>query len=121
MSKQPEHEGAQRFGGEFRPVRGPNTTGVSLSTFKTLVWVSNVGGLLLVVFAIEFLFVEQKFGLGLGFTTTGLGTGFGFTTGFGTGLGGSTGLTTGLGLGCGFGSGLGIDTGTGLGSRCDSC
>ena len=72
MSKQPEHEGAQRFGGEFGPARGPNTTGVSLSTFKMLVWVSNIGGLLLVVFALEFLFVEQRFGLGLGFLIAGV-------------------------------------------------
>ncbi len=72
MSKQPEHDGAQRFGGEFGPSRGENTTGVSLSTFKTLVWVSNIGGLLLVVLALEFLFVEQKFGLGLGFLIAGV-------------------------------------------------
>ena len=72
MDKQPDHEGAQRFGGEFGPVRGANTTGVSLSTFKTLVWVSNIGGLLLVVFALEFLFVEQKFGMGLGFLIAGV-------------------------------------------------
>ena len=69
---QPEHDGAQRFGGEFGPSRGPNTTGVSLSTFKTLVWVSNIGGLLLVVLSLEFLFVEQKFGLGLGFLIAGV-------------------------------------------------
>ena len=61
MSKQPEHEGAQRFGGEFGPVRGAKTTGVSLSTFKTLVWTSNIGGLLLVVLALELLFVVQNF------------------------------------------------------------
>ena len=72
MSKQPEDEGAQRFGGEFGPNRGPNTTGVSLSTFKTLVWVSNIGGLLLVVFALEFLFVQQEFGMGLGFLIAGV-------------------------------------------------
>ena len=72
MSKQPEHEGAQRFGGEFGPNRGPNTTCVSLSTFKTLVWVSNIGGLLLVVFALEFLFVQQEFGMGLGFLIAGV-------------------------------------------------
>ena len=72
MSKQPEHDGAQRFGGEFGPSRGENTTGVSLSTFKTLVWVSNIGGLLLVVLALEFLFIEQKFGLGLGFLIAGV-------------------------------------------------
>ena len=67
-----EHEGAQRFGGEFGPSRGPNTTGVSLSTFKTLVWVSNIGGLILVVLALEFLFVEKKFALGLGFLVAGV-------------------------------------------------
>ena len=61
MSKQPEHDGAQRFGGEFGPSRGANTTGVSLSTFKTLVWVSNIGGLLLVVLALELLFVQHNF------------------------------------------------------------
>ena len=72
MSKQPEHDGAQRFGGELGPSRGANTTGVLLSTFKTLVWVSNIGGLLLVVLALEFLFVEQKFGLGLGFLIAGV-------------------------------------------------
>ena len=72
MSKQPEHEGAQRFGGEFGPNRGPNTTGVSLSTFKTLVWVSNIGGLLLVVFALEFLFVSHDFALCLGFLIAGV-------------------------------------------------
>lgn len=72
MTKQPDHEGVQRFGGEFGPARGENTTGVSLSTFKTLVWVSNIGGLLLVVFALEFLFVETKFGLGLGFLIAGV-------------------------------------------------
>ena len=72
MSKQPEHEGEQRFGGEFGPKRGANTTGVSLSTFKTLVWVSNIGGLLLVVFALEFLFVQQEFGMGLGFLIAGV-------------------------------------------------
>jgi len=72
MSKQPDHEGAQRFGGEFGPSRGENTTGVSLSTFKALVWISNIGGLLLVVFSLEFLFVEQRFGLGLGFLIAGV-------------------------------------------------
>ena len=72
MSDQPDHEGPQRFGGEFGPSRGTNTTGVSLSTFKTLVWISNIGGLLLVVFALEFLFVEQRFGLGLGFLIAGV-------------------------------------------------
>ena len=72
MDKQPEHEGAQRFGGEFGPIRGENTTGVSLSTFKTLVWISNIGGLLLVVLALEFLFVTHDFALGLGFLIAGV-------------------------------------------------
>ncbi len=72
MSDQPDHDGAQRFGGEFGPSRGTNTTGVSLSTFKALVWISNIGGLLLVVFALEFLFVEQRFALGLGFLIAGV-------------------------------------------------
>ena len=34
---------------------------MSLSTFKTLVWTSNIGGLLLVVLALELLFVVQNF------------------------------------------------------------
>ena len=67
-----EHEGAQRFGGEFGPLRGPNTTGVSMSTFKTLVWVSNIGGLLLVVISLEYLFVEQNFLPGLAFLIAGV-------------------------------------------------
>ena len=67
-----EHDGAQRFGGEFGPGRGPNTTGVTLSTFKTLVWISNIGGLLLVVLSLEFLFVEKRFGLGLAFLVAGV-------------------------------------------------
>lgn len=56
---------AQRFGGEFGPYRKPGTTGVSLSTFKTLVWTSNIGGLVLVVLALEMLFVRQMFFWGL--------------------------------------------------------
>ena len=32
-----------RFGAEFGPKRTGTSTGVSLSTFKTLVWVSNLG------------------------------------------------------------------------------
>jgi hypothetical protein len=43
---------AQRFGGEFGPYRKPGTTGVPLSTFKTLVWTSNIGGLILCVLAL---------------------------------------------------------------------
>ena len=64
MSKDTQSD-AQRFGGEFGPFRKGDTTGVSLSTFKTLVWVSNIGGLILVVLALEMLFVKQMFGWGL--------------------------------------------------------
>ena len=45
---------AQRFGGEFGPVRNKETKGVSLSTFKSLVWTSNIGGLVLVAISLEF-------------------------------------------------------------------
>jgi len=45
---------------------------VSMSTFKTLVWVSNIGGLLLVVISLEYLFVEQNFLPGLGFLIAGV-------------------------------------------------
>lgn len=64
MSKDTKSD-AQRFGGEFGPFRKGETTGVSLSTFKTLVWTSNIGGLLLCVLALEMLFVKQMFGWGL--------------------------------------------------------
>ena len=62
----------QRFGGEFGPGRGLKTEGVSLSTFKTLVWISNIGGLLSVVVGSELMFVEKKFALGLGFLVAGV-------------------------------------------------
>ena len=61
MSKKGKDATAQRFGGEFGPYRKPGTEGVSLSTFKNLVWTSNIGGLLLVVLALELLFVQQSF------------------------------------------------------------
>ena len=64
MSKKGKDATAQRFGGEFGPYRKPGTTGVSLSTFKTLVWTSNIGGLLLVALSLELLFVQQSFGWG---------------------------------------------------------
>ena len=64
MSKKGKDPTAQRFGGEFGPYRKPDTTGVSLSTFKTLVWTSNIGGLLLVALSLELLFVQQSFGWG---------------------------------------------------------
>ncbi len=54
-----------RFGAEFGPYRSKHNSGVSLSTFKTLVWVSNVGGLLLVVVALELMITQQRFYLGL--------------------------------------------------------
>ena len=50
---------AQRFGGEFGPVRNKETKGVSLSTFKSLVWTSNIGGLLLVAISLE-LFTQAN-------------------------------------------------------------
>jgi hypothetical protein len=65
MSKKGKEDTAQRFGGEFGPYRKPGTPGVSLSTFKTLVWTSNIGALILVVIALEMLFVQQMFGWGL--------------------------------------------------------
>jgi hypothetical protein len=61
MSKKGKDPTAQRFGGEFGPYRKEGTQGVTLSTFKTLVWTSNIGGLLLVVLALELLFVQQRF------------------------------------------------------------
>jgi hypothetical protein len=64
-SKSDAKNDAQRFGGEFGPYRKPGTAGVPLSTFKTLVWTSNIGGLLLCVIALEMLFVRQMFFWGL--------------------------------------------------------
>ena len=43
-----------RFGAEFGPYRSSKTSGVSLSTFKTLVWTSNIGGLILMVIAVSY-------------------------------------------------------------------
>jgi len=54
-----------RFGAEFGPKRGRSSTGVSLSTFKNLVWVSNLGGLFVFVIGLELMVVKQSFGLGL--------------------------------------------------------
>ena len=54
-----------RFGAEFGPKRTDRTTGVSLSTFKNLVWLSKVGGLVLVAIALEMMITGQ-FWLGLG-------------------------------------------------------
>tara|TARA_B100000959_G_C14802433_1_gene550307 strand:- start:533 stop:811 length:279 start_codon:yes stop_codon:yes gene_type:complete len=54
-----------RFGAEFGPKRTVKSSGVSLSTFKTLVWVSNIGGLLLFVIGLELMIVKQSFMFGL--------------------------------------------------------
>jgi len=54
-----------RFGAEFGPKRSGSSTGVSLSTFKNLVWVSNLGGLFVFVIGLELMVVKQSFGLGL--------------------------------------------------------
>jgi hypothetical protein len=60
-----EEEDPLRFGAEFGPKRTGHSTGVSLSTFKTLVWVSNLGGLLLVVIGLELMMVQAKFYMAL--------------------------------------------------------
>ena len=54
-----------RFGAEFGPYQSKHSKGVSLSTFKTLVWVSNLGGLILLVLALEMMIVQQRFYWGL--------------------------------------------------------
>ncbi|MCH2259844.1 MAG: hypothetical protein MK315_03375 [Candidatus Thalassarchaeum betae] len=54
-----------RFGAEFGPKRSKRSSGVSLSTFKTLVWVSNLGGLVLFVIGLELMVVQQSFWFGL--------------------------------------------------------
>jgi hypothetical protein len=60
-----EEKDPVRFGAEFGPYRSQHHKGVTLSTFKTLVWVSNIGGLLLVVVALEMMIVQQRFYWGL--------------------------------------------------------
>ena len=61
-----------RFGAEFGPKRSSRSSGVSLSTFKTLVWVSNLGGLVLFVIGLELMVVMQSFYLGLGCILAGI-------------------------------------------------
>ena len=61
-----------RFGAEFGPKRSSRSSGVSLSTFKTLVWVSNLGGLILFVIGLELMVVMQSFYLGLGCIVAGI-------------------------------------------------
>ncbi len=56
-----------RFGAEFGPKRTENSKGVGLSTYKTLVWVSNLGGLILFAIGLELIMVLQQFYLGLAF------------------------------------------------------
>ena len=60
-----EEEEPIRFGAEFGPKRSKRSSGVSLSTFKTLVWVSNLGGLVLFVIGLELMVVQQSFWFGL--------------------------------------------------------
>ena len=61
-----------RFGAEFGPKGVENPSGVSLSTFKTLVWVSNVGGLILFAIGLEIMVVQQSFGIGLALLVAGV-------------------------------------------------
>ncbi|MFQ3343828.1 MAG: hypothetical protein ACKVI6_05435 [Candidatus Poseidoniales archaeon] len=60
-----EKDNPLRFGAEFGPKGPQNPSGVSLSTFKTLVWVSNIGGLILFAIGLELMVVQQLFGIGL--------------------------------------------------------
>ena len=48
-----------RFGAEFGPKRAKKSTGVSLSTFKSLVWISNIGGLTLFAIGLEMMIVSR--------------------------------------------------------------
>ncbi len=51
-----------RFGAEFGPDSISGTTkGVGLATFKRLVWISNLGGLLLVAIALEMAIAYHMF------------------------------------------------------------
>ena len=61
-----------RFGAEFGPKRSSRSSGVSLSTFKTLVWVSNIGGRVLFVIGLELMIVMQSFYFGLGCIVAGI-------------------------------------------------
>ncbi len=60
-----DEEDPVRFGPEFGPKRTENSIGVSLNPFKTLVWVSNIGGLVLFALGLELIVVQQQFYLGL--------------------------------------------------------
>ena len=51
-----------RFGAEFGPDSMSGTTkGVGLATFKRLVWIANIGGLILMVIALEMAIVYKMF------------------------------------------------------------
>ena len=65
-------EDPARFGAEFGPKRTENSTGVSLSTFKNLVWISNLGGLLLCAIGLELIVVQQQGYWGLGAIVAGV-------------------------------------------------
>ena len=67
-----EEKDPVRFGAEFGPYRSSRTRGVSVSTFKTLVWISNLGGLLLCVIALEMMIVQQRFWWGLAAAVAGI-------------------------------------------------
>ncbi len=60
-----DSESPIRFGAEFGPYRSSKSSGVSLSTFRTLVWTSNIGGLLLVAIGLELLITRNAFGWAL--------------------------------------------------------
>ncbi len=61
-----------RFGAEFGPKRTKGSTEFFLSTLRTLVWVSNLGGLLLFVIGLELMTVQQRFYIGLGCIVAGI-------------------------------------------------
>lgn len=51
-----------RFGAEFGPASmSGSTKGVGMATFKRLVWISNLGGLLLVAIALEMMIAYKMF------------------------------------------------------------
>ena len=69
MPEEPEEP--IRFGAEFGPYRSSRSSGVSLSTFKTLVWVSNLGGLILFAIGME-LMIRGSFWFGIGCIVIGI-------------------------------------------------
>ena len=68
MSQDKANNDPIKFGAEFGPSSVSGTSqGVSLGTFKQLVWLSNVGGLILFVIGLELLLVQGMpvWGIGL--------------------------------------------------------